>query len=403
MANRRAPDALALGGLLAFALVVDLFLDRAISDSSLRGLMMLALCNVVVALSLNIINGMAGQFSIGHAGFVAVGAYASAITASSLHVRLGSGAESVNLTNSLWVVPLCLLVSAAVAATAGLIVGLPSLRLKGDYLAIVTLGFAEIVRLSIATASLSENETQASAWAQVGSKGLVGPFFHALGVSLSALGGQNGYDGASHNGVPAFAGPFWIISVTGVLFVVAYRIKFSGWGRALRALREDEIAAASVGVDPTRYKVASFVLSSAGAGIAGGMLALMRDGNPTVQPESFNFQTSFDAITMVILGGSGSVSGAALGALFVTLSIKAIEYVQGTSLIVSLKQSAAWLDLNALRMMLYAAVLIALMILRPEGVLGERELFQKKLKRDAQAKATSKAKDSNLPSTESKS
>jgi branched-chain amino acid transport system permease protein len=168
------------------------------------------------------------------------------------------------------------------------------------------------------------------------------------------------------------------LGLTFVLGVIAWRLKFSGWGRALRALREDEIAAASVGVDPARYKVTSFVIAAVGAGIAGGLMAMMRDGNPTVQPESYNFQASFDAITMVILGGSGSVTGAALGGLFVTFSIKAIEYVQGTSFVQEIRQKIEWLDLNALRMMIYAGVLIALMILRPEGMLGERELFSRK-------------------------
>lgn len=378
--HERARDAGILVGILVVALVLDLGLDKVIADSSIRQLIMLAGCNIVVALSLNVINGMAGQFSIGHAGFLALGAYTSAIVSSTIHQRLGGSTDAVTLVNSLWVVPICLVLSAGVAAAAGFLVGLPSLRLKGDYLAIVTLGFAEIIRLTIATANLSKEETPAAAWAHVGSAGLVGPFFHAISVSISSLGGQNGYDGPTHTGVPAFAGPFWIVTLAALLFVVAYRLKFSGWGRALRALREDEIAAASVGVDPTKYKVSSFVISAAGAGIAGGMLAMMRDGNPTVQPESYNFQTSFDAITMVILGGSGSVSGAALGALFVTFSIKAIELLQGTSAIQSLRQSAPWLDLNAARMMIYAAVLIALMILRPEGLLGERELFAKKAK-----------------------
>jgi branched-chain amino acid transport system permease protein len=127
--------------------------------------------------------------------------------------------------------------------------------------------------------------------------------------------------------------------------------------------------------------VTSFVLAAVGAGVAGGLLAMMRDGTPSVQPDTFNFQASFDAITMVILGGSGSVTGAMLGGIFVTLSIKAIEYGQGSSFVQDLRRHAEWLDLNALRMILYSVLLVALMILRPEGLLGERELFQAKAKR----------------------
>jgi branched-chain amino acid transport system permease protein len=349
-----------LGGLvlaLGVALVLDFFLRDIIADSSIRQLLMLAACNVLVALSLNVINGMAGQFSIGHAGFVGLGGYTSAVIASNLHQALGGGEPT--LARSFIVVPVCLLASAALAGLFGFLVGLPSLRLRGDYLAIVTLGFAEIFRLVIATAQAGEGG-------------------NVITRALSRLGGQNGYQGIGNQGVPLYAGPFWVFGLAVILGVVAWRIKFSGWGRALRALREDEIAAAAVGVDPTRYKVTSFVIAAVGAGIAGGLMAIMRDGTPVVNPDNYNFQASFDAITMVILGGSGSVSGAALGGVFITFSIKAIEQLQATSVVQALKRDFESLDLNALRMIVYAIVLVVLMILRPDGLLGERELFQKR-------------------------
>ncbi|MFO0676578.1 MAG: branched-chain amino acid ABC transporter permease [Polyangiaceae bacterium] len=360
--------------------LLDFALDTVVPDSSLRQLVMLAAVNVVVAMSLNIINGMAGQFSIGHAGFVGIGAYTSAIVASQLHVSFGGGEPT--FARSFVVVPLCLLAAGTVAGAFGLVVGLPSLRLKGDYLAIVTLGFAEIFRLLVATASITEEESLATAWSKVGGEGgVVGPLFHVVSVAITKLGGQNGFMGPDQDGVPLYAGPFWVFGVALLTGVLAWRLKFSGWGRALRALREDEIAAAAVGVDPTRYKVTSFVISAVGGGIAGGLLAIVRDGTPIVQPDSFTFQFSFDAITMVILGGSGSVTGAALGGLFVTFSVKAIELAQGSDVVQSVLFSAPWLDLNALRMIAYAVVLIALMILRPEGLLGERELFASRPKK----------------------
>jgi len=341
---------------LAVSVGVELGFETMVADSSVRQLVMLALCNMLVALSLNVINGMAGQFSIGHAGFLALGAYSGAITCAHLHATLGGG--DATFARSFLVVPASLLASATVAGFFGFVVGLPSLRLRGDYLAIVTLGFAEIVRLLIATAQAGE----------------------ARGVAkwLARLGGQNGYAGPDNSGIPLYAGPFWIVGLTALGALVAWRVKFSGWGRALRALREDEIAAAAVGVDPTSYKVTSFVISATGAGIAGGLLALMRDGSPIVQPDAFTFQTSFDAITMVILGGSGSVSGAMIGGVFVTLTVKMIELVQGARAVQDFQHEHAWLDLNALRMIVYASVLIALMITRPEGLLGERELFARK-------------------------
>lgn len=346
--------------IIAVAVLFELFFEPLVPDSSKRQLVMLACCNVLVALSLNIINGMAGQFSIGHAGFLALGAYAAAITASHVHAMFAPGTDA-NFVHSLAVMPLSLLAGAGVAGLFGLVVGLPSLRLRGDYLAIVTLGFAEIVRLTIATAK-------------------VGADPHSFAGIVSQLGGQNGYAGPDNAGVPLYARPFWILFITMIGFVLAWRIKFSGWGRALRALREDEIAAAAVGVDPTRYKVTSFVLSAMGAGIAGSLMALMSDGAPIVQPDSFTFTTSFDAITMVILGGSGSVTGAAIGGVFVTITVKMIELVQGTRAVQDLHTALPWLDLNALRMIIYSAVLIALMIWRPEGMLGERELFRRKKK-----------------------
>jgi branched-chain amino acid transport system permease protein len=328
-----------------------------VPDAAWRQLALFAMVNVVVALSLNVINGMAGQFSIGHAGFVGIGAYTGAIIAGNLHQRVLGGGE-VLFKNSFLVMPVSLLAAAVIAGLFGLVVGLPSLRLKGDYLAIVTLGFAEIFRLVIATA-------QTGGGARGGVSGL-----------LASLGGQNGYAGPDDTGVPQYAGPFWIFGVVAVSTILCWRLKFSGWGRAMRALREDEIASAAVGVDPTRYKVTSFVIAAAGAGVAGALLSAMRDGNPTVQPDQFNFAYSFDAITMVILGGSGSVTGAMIGGVFVTFTVKMIEQLQGLESVQALKVAHPSLDLNALRMVVYAAVLISLMILRPEGILGERELFR---------------------------
>lgn len=349
--NARWRTAGIYAAVLLVALAAEFGLKGAIADSSLRQLMMTAAINILIALSLNIINGMAGQFSIGHAGFVGVGAYAAAVTMANLH-QLWPG--DITFLRSLVLVPASVGASALLAAFFGLLVGLPSLRLRGDYLAIVTLGFSEIFRLLIATAS-------------AGGAGLLG-----------RLGGQNGYSGPTDQGIPQYSGPFWVFGTVGVALIVCHRLKFSGWGRALRALREDEIAAAAVGVDPTRYKVTSFVLAATGAGIAGGLLATMHDGAPITQPDQFNFQASFDAITMVILGGSGSVSGATLGALFVTFSIKVFEYLQSMPAMQDFRAANAWLDLNALRMVIYAATLIAVMILRPEGVLGEREIWEKK-------------------------
>ena len=244
---------------------------------------------------------------------------------------------------------------------------------EANDLAIVTVGFAETFSAAIATAQTGGQ-----------AEGAVAKFF-------ASLGGANGFAGPTGTGIPQYAGPFWIFGAVILGTLIAWRLKFSGWGRALRALREDEIAASAVGVDPTRYKVTSFVIAAAGAGIAGGLFATMQEGSPTVQPDSFTFAQSFDAITMVILGGSGSVSGAIAGGVFVTVTVKIIENFQpflktkfaaladsihGT--LPSVADRIKDLDLNALRMVIYASVLIGLMILRPEGLFGERELFKRK-------------------------
>ncbi|HEY3594799.1 MAG TPA: branched-chain amino acid ABC transporter permease [Polyangiaceae bacterium] len=357
-ATRRGAQLKTVGYVVAalVALVaIDFELSSLIADSSIRQLLMLAAIYIMVALSLNVINGMAGQFSIGHAGFVGVGAYTAAIVASNLQSTPDTGEGLAAFAHSWMIVVPSVGAGAIVAAFFGLVVGLPSLRLRGDYLAIVTLGFAEIFRLIIASAQVGATE--------------------GISKLIASLGGQNGYAGPGGQGVPLVAGPFWVFGAAAAMGVATWRMKFSGWGRALRALREDEIAAAAAGVDPTRYKVTSFVLSAAGAGIAGGLWATMRDGLGLVQPDQFNFQFSFDAITMVILGGSGSVTGAVLGALFVTFTVKFIELVQGFEIVKTLQADQPWLDLNALRMVIYAGVLITLMVLRPEGLLGERELF----------------------------
>ncbi|WP_044986987.1 branched-chain amino acid ABC transporter permease [Sorangium cellulosum] len=352
--------------LLGVVVALEFGFETLLPDAAWRQLALFAMVNVIAALSLNVINGMAGQFSIGHAGFVGIGAYTGAIVAGNLHQQLGGGDPLFG--NSFLVMPPALLASGLVAALFGLVVGLPSLRLRGDYLAIVTLGFAEIFRLTIATATTGAADQ--------------GP----IGKLLAALGGPIGYAGPDDTGVPQYAGPFWIFGAVALMTIVAWRLKFSGWGRALRALREDEIASAAVGVDPTRYKVTSFVISAAGGGIAGGLLASMRDGNPTIQPDQFTFNYSFDAITMVILGGSGSVSGSIVGGVLVTFTVKLIEQLQGLDSVLALKAAYPALDLNALRMVLYAAILIGLMILRPEGLFGERELFGRRAPRPQRAK-----------------
>ncbi|MCU0687184.1 MAG: branched-chain amino acid ABC transporter permease [Polyangiaceae bacterium] len=350
---RGAGFGLALVALIALAGGLEAWFGALLPYGSWRQLALMAGVNVLVALSLTIVNGWAGQFSLGHAGFMAVGAYGAALVASSAHLAWPGG---VTWLRSLAIVPASVGTGALAAAFCGLLVGLPSLRLRGDYLAVVTLAFAEVVRLLVATAS-----------ADGGANGLT--------RALAQLGGPGGYAGPDDQGVPLYAGPFWVVLALGVGLWACWRLKFSPWGRALRAVRDDELAAAACGVSATRYRVTSFVLGAFGAGIAGGLLALGRDGSPLVQPAQFTLQTSFDAIVMVMVGGAGSVSGAVLGALFVTFAGRGFEALQGTPALAALQAAHPSLDLNALRTAAYALLLLVLVRARPQGAFGDAEAW----------------------------
>jgi branched-chain amino acid transport system permease protein len=287
----RALCAVALLGLLQLMQVV---LEAALIEYAQR-ILLLAGINVILAVSLNLINGTTGQFSIGHAGFMAIGAYGSAFLgvqlAPVLSGLLGAGAIANGLTFNL-----ALLLGALLAGLSGLLVGLPSLRLRGDYLAIVTLGFGEIIRIVFNNAQF--------------------------------LGAATGYFGESPAGLPTYTNLFWVFFWVVIVLTLAWNITFSQTGRSLAA-------------------------SAAGAGIAGGLFAHMQSG---IRPEDFKFDKSIDMIVMIIVGGLGSVSGAALGGVFVAVSLELMR------------------DLHQYRLVLYALLLIVIMLVRPQGILGAREL-----------------------------
>ncbi|HEU4596541.1 MAG TPA: branched-chain amino acid ABC transporter permease [Pyrinomonadaceae bacterium] len=291
------------------------FAANLISPYYVRIIMMSGIA-ITLAVSLNLINGFTGQFSIGHAGFMAVGAYSSAY----FSVEYGAAlAESIGGTPG-WFVSLGLatLVGALVAALAGLVVGVPSLRLKGDYLAIVTLGFGQIIVVLI--------------------------------NNIDTIGGARGY-----SGIPIVKSAFWIFLVAVVTIAVVYNIVHSAFGRALISIREDELAAEAMGVNTTRYKVLAFVISSAMAG-AGGVLLAHFDGY--LNPKSFEFIRSFEILIMIILGGLGSIVGSILGAIVLTVLPEALR------------------GFAEYRMVIYSLLLIILMITRPQGLLGNTDPFK---------------------------
>jgi branched-chain amino acid transport system permease protein len=310
------------------------FFGMGVDDYQARLLIFICI-NIILATSLNLINGFTGQFSIGHAGFMAVGAYSSAY----FTVNYGKGLENSfgflgEIGASSAVLLVAILIGALVAAVMGLIVGIPSLRLKGDYLAIVTLGFAEIIRIVI--------------------------------LNIDAVGGATGY------AVPGYANFLWIGIFTIITIVVIHNIVKSDAGRALISIREDELAAEAMGVNVTRYKVTSFVVGSAFAGIAGVLFAHY---NKFLHTNDFQFIRSFEIIIMIVIGGMGSMTGAILGAIIVTLLPELLRQLP------AIQVGATTFQFADLRLVIFALILILTMILRPQGILGTREFGLNWLKR----------------------
>jgi branched-chain amino acid transport system permease protein len=281
-------------------------------------LFILAAINAILAVSLNLVNGLSGQFSLGQAGFMAVGAYVAA----SMNVFLLS-----SLHGNPFGVQLALVISLIVAAMAsgftGYLVGLPTLRLRGDYLAIVTLGFGEIIRVII--------------------------------LNIQAVGGARGFIN-----IPNSTSAFLVVFILVTCVLLTHRFVMASQGRALLAIRENEIAAESMGVDTTSYKVGAFVVSSAVAGVAGGLFAHYLS---YINPSSFDFMKSVEIVIMVVLGGMGSVSGAILAAFILTFLPEALRPLQDLTHV-------------DLRMVIYSLMLILMMLLRPQGIFGRRELWQ---------------------------
>jgi branched-chain amino acid transport system permease protein len=259
--------------------------------------------NVILAVSLNLINGHTGQFSLGHAGFMAVGAYASAKMTIELSQLLPPA-----LTPVLFVV--ALMAGGLMAAVVGVAVGVPSLRLRGDYLAIVTLGFGEIIRV--------------------------------IFQNMEAVGAASGL-----KGVPAYTNFFWVWSLAAVTVFFITSIVNSTYGRGFIAVHDDEVAAGAVGINPVRYKVTAFVIGAFFAGIAGGLYAHHKQ---FLSPTGFDFLKSIDIVVMVILGGMGRTAGVIIAAILLTILPEALR------------------PFAEYRMIFYSLLIVVLMIARPQGL-----------------------------------
>jgi len=319
-------------GLLPFGVAVPVLLLMQFLTADAPFFVILSLTvgvNVTLAVSLNIVNGMTGQFSIGHAGFMAVGAYIAGVVSKVVSQYGISFLPEAVSDQVLYGVSLT--VGGLAAALFGFLVGLPSLRLKGDYLAIVTLGFGEIIRVFVQNTEM---------------------FGKALGLS----------------GVPQRTTFFscWLIVV--LVVVVARRIRRSTHGRALLAIREDEIAAEAMGVNTTAYKVRAFVVASFFAGLAGGVFAHYQS---IVAPSSFTFVKSMEVVVMVVAGGLGSTTGAVIAAVFLTLLPEALR-----SLFLQITGDGSMAQkVEQIRMPIYGLLLVVMMLVRPQGLFGTRELW----------------------------
>ncbi|MEK6774296.1 MAG: branched-chain amino acid ABC transporter permease [Bdellovibrionota bacterium] len=314
--------AISFSALMILGIVLDFGFNAYIQLTVL-----FVLVNCMMAMSLNLVNGYTGQFSLGHAGFMAIGAYFSAYA--SLNFPVLPGVLSI-LSFTIYA-----FIGGGLAALFGYIVGLPSLRLKGDYLAIVTLGFGEIIRVALQNLNFLGGARGISGIPSLPEIRLGGFVLDRFFVSYS------------------FA-IFWCL----LCFFVIWRLMKSSHGRSFLSVREDEIAAEAMGINTTKTKVRAFVLSSFFAGVAGAMFAHFTN---YISPSSFTFLMSVNAIIMVVLGGMGSMSGSVCAALFITILPEALR---------SLKDFTG-VDL---RMVIYSLSLILVMLLRPQGMFGEEEI-----------------------------
>jgi branched-chain amino acid transport system permease protein len=333
-----------------------------------------------LALGLNIVVGFAGLLDLGYVAFYAVGAYLWAFFGSQqptlLHAVPGTAPAGAHFVMSGNMFYLFVILGLAVGALTGIVLGLPVLRLRGDYLAIVTLGFGEVIRVLANNLDKPLNLTNGpQGITPIQRPTLPAPLLDAIRVVLDPLVGRRVTDAQFYNLFFYFAA----LVVVVIVITVARRLDDSKIGRAWTAIREDEVAAIAMGVPLVRMKLYAF---AAGASFAGGMGVLFAASRTFVSPESFSFMQSIGVLSMVILGGIGSIPGVIVGAAVVI--ILNLQVLQGLSLFLSeLRQSDAvipiinfaWKDLSTqldpakYQRMLFGIILIVMMIYRPAGLI----------------------------------
>jgi len=313
----------------------------------------LAILFTLLALGLNIVVGFAGLLDLGYVAFYAVGAYAYALLAS----------PHFGLHLPFWVI---LPIGAATAALFGLLLGAPTLKLRGDYLAIVTLGFGEIIRIFLNNLSRPVNITN-------GPQGIAG--IDPFRIGSVSFAKTDTFLGLTISGPMKY---YWmLLLVLVIVIVINLRLQNSRIGRAWEAVREDETAARAMGIDTTKIKLLAFAMGASFGGVAGGMFAAIQG---FISPESFVLVESIMVVAMVVLGGMGNIWGVILGALLLSFVPEVLRYT------VEPLQKAAFgrmiIEPEVLRMLVFGFALVLVMLFRPAGLLPsavrKRELAEKK-------------------------
>lgn len=330
--------------IVAFIVVQIMILTGNIS-SSLKGQLVPICAYVVMAVSLNLTVGILGELSLGHAGFMSVGAFAGIVATTSL-------AETIPFAPLR--LAIAMIIGAVCAAIAGVIVGVPVLRLKGDYLAIVTLAFGEIIKNIVGVLYIGRDSSGLHF-------SLIEQKFELAEGGKMIINGPMGVSGATK--ISSFTAGFVLILIT--LFIIL-NLVHSRTGRAIMSVRDNKIAAESIGISVTRYKLLAFVISAAFAGMAGTLYAM---NFSTVTAAKFDFNTSILILVFVVLGGLGNIWGSIIAAALLTVLPELLRAV------------------NDYRMLIYAILLIVMMIFNNSGV--KERLMEKRAARRA-AKQVSK-------------
>lgn len=295
---------------VALYVIIMSLINGGIINRYQEGIIIMIGISIILAVSLNLTTGFLGQLALGHAGFMGIGAYASAIATMNMNI----GSDTAQLLVSM-------LIGGLFAAFFGIVIGVPALRLEGDYLAIITLGFGEMIRVIV--------------------------------TNLEITGGAKGL-----KGIPLltnFSHVYWITILTVVVIATLIR---SRHGRSIISIRENEIAANAVGVPTAYYKVLGFVISAFFAGLAGGLYAHYLS---VLSPSKFGFMYSIEILVIVVLGGMGSITGSIVAAILLTLLPEALR------------------EFSTYRLLIYAVLLIIMMLFKPSGLFGTKELSIKNI------------------------